>query len=81
MPNPFTRVPPVDPSELVCQIGDHLVVIASAITEEGQDVCIGSTYQVIERVGYAWKLSLVQGGGASDLRILNSRMLSLFRVL
>ncbi len=78
MANPFKKIPQVNEGELVCKLGDRLVVRAAATTEEGEEVKIGALYEVVGRVGYGWDLRQVQGGGAPVLRILNSRLLSLF---
>ena len=79
MANPFQAVPRVDEVSLVCKIGDQLVVHQATLTEEGERVEVGSLYEVEERVQHAWILRLVQGPGATQLRILNSKLMSILR--
>ena len=74
MTNPFLTMPPVDEASLLCKIGDRLTVRQAALTQEGEELQVGSVYEVEDRVQYAWILRLVHGSGADHLRILNSKM-------
>ena len=76
--NPFEDVPPVDEGTLVCKLGDRLVVVKGATTEEGEPIEFGSVYEVRGRIGYGWNLALVSGCGARTVRVLNSTLLSIF---
>lgn len=77
--NPFDKIPPVDEGSLVCKIGDRLLVHAPELTEEGERIEVGALYEVSNRNGYGWDLRLLQGGGAKVVRVLNSRLLSIFK--
>lgn len=76
MTNPFLKNPPVHEASLLCKIGDRLTVHVPALTLEGEKVEVGSIYEVVDRVQYAWILRLVFGSGAAQLRILNSKLLT-----
>lgn len=77
--NPFEKVPSVDEATLVCKLGDQLFVVNPAITEDGEPVEVGSMYVVVSRSGYGWDFRLVAGGGANQVRVLNSKVLSIFQ--
>ena len=77
--NPFDKIPPVDEDSLVCNIGDRLVVHTSKKTEEGERLEVGALYEVSNRFGYGWDLHLLQGDGAKVVRVLNSRLRSIFK--
>jgi hypothetical protein len=77
--NPFNKIPPVNEDSLVCKIGDRLVVHTPELTEEGERIEVGALYEVSSRTGYGWNLSLLRGGGAKVVRVLNSRLLSIFK--
>lgn len=77
--NPFEAAPDVDERTLVCQIGDLLVAIVVAKTEEGKQLEIGSVYEVVGRFAYGWNLRLVQGLGASEVRVLNTKVFDFFK--
>ncbi|MEQ1902498.1 MAG: hypothetical protein ABL866_17415 [Devosia sp.] len=72
--NPLSRIPPVDERKLVCKIGDRFAVRRSGKTYEGDPIVEGSIYEVFNRKGYGWDLKLVAGEGASQLRIINSKI-------
>jgi len=78
--NPWTNIPPVDESKLVCKIGDVVEVRTADHTEDGEEIRLGSTYKVVGRVAYGWDLDLIEGPGASRVRVLNSSLLSFFEL-
>ena len=67
-------MPPVNEASLLCKIGDRLTVRQSVLTQEGEELKVGSVYEVEDRVQYAWILRLVHGEGADHFRILNSKL-------
>lgn len=79
--NPLDSVPPVDEAKLVCRIGDLLQTKDVIALDDGDKAKHEATYRVTGRVYYGWDLELAAGVGPRTIRVLNSSVLDLFRIL
>ncbi len=74
-------------TELYCSVGDTVEIITTIETnpwlDEGEPEKIkkGSKYQVADLIGSGWDLKLIEGNGPKLIRILNSEMPGLVKII
>ncbi len=73
--------------DLFCKIGDTVEIIKTVKStpwpDEGDPETIekGLKYKVANLIGYGWDLELIEGNGPKFVRILNSKMPSLVKII